>query len=269
MKEVITLRVLIKGAGDIASGIAHRLHRARFAVIMTEIAAPTTVRRSVSFSTAVYEGSTVVEGVRASRVDTIEAAEAALSAGEIPVLVDPLAETVQSFKPQVVVDAILAKQNLGTRRDDAPLVIGIGPGFTAGEDVHAVIETMRGHDLGRVIQMGAAMPNTGIPGEIGGYDRERILRAPCDGTFQGLCTIGTAVTAGETVALVDGVPLITEIAGIVRGLLADGVPVKAGMKSGDIDPRADKAHCYSISDKARAIGGGVLEAMLAHDWAGR
>lgn len=254
--------ILIKGAGDIATGIAVRLKNAGIQVVMTEIAIPTTVRRSVAFSRAVYEGSAVVENITARLVLDFAQIPAVLQQDEIPVLIDPRCEVLKSIHFDAVVDSILAKKNLSTDPTQAPVVIGVGPGFSVPQDCHCVIETQRGHDLGRCIYQGCAAKNTGIPGEIGGYTVERLLRAPCDGIFHPILAIGDAVKAGQTVALVDDQPVTAQIDGIVRGLLQDNVPVKAGMKSGDIDPRGCYEHCFTVSDKARAVGGGVLEAIL-------
>jgi len=257
------MRVLIKGAGDIATGIALRLWRARFEVVMTEIQLPTTVRRTVSFSQAVLDGSAMVEGVRAELANSVAAVPEILAKRCVPVLVDPMASCLAELKPAVLVDGILAKRNLGTMVSDAPVVIGVGPGFTAGIDCHAVIETQRGHDLGRVILQGEALPNTGIPGEIGGHSAKRVLRAPSAGEFRQEMEIGVRVRPGDVVGTIDGVPVVSEIAGILRGVLASGVLVRPGMKCGDVDPRCEVGHCYTVSDKARGIGGGVLEAILA------
>ena len=254
--------ILIKGAGDIATGIAVRLKNAGMQVVMTEIAIPTTVRRSVAFSRAVYEGSAVVENITARLVLDFAQIPAVLQRDEIPVLIDPRCEVLKSIHFDAVVDSILAKKNLSTDPTQAPVVIGVGPGFSVPQDCHCVIETQRGHDLGRCIYQGCAAKNTGIPGEIGGYTVERLLRAPCDGIFHPILAIGDIVKAGQTVALVDDQPVTAQIDGIVRGLLQDNVPVKAGMKSGDIDPRGCYEHCFTVSDKARAVGGGVLEAIL-------
>ena len=254
--------ILIKGAGDIATGIAVRLKNSGMQVVMTEIAIPTTVRRSVAFSRAVYEGSAVVENITAKLVLDFAQIPAVLQRDEIPVLIDPRCEVLKSIHFDAVVDSILAKKNLSTDPTQAPVVIGVGPGFSVPQDCHCVIETQRGHDLGRCIYQGCAAKNTGIPGEIGGYTVERLLRAPCDGIFHPILAIGVAVKAGQTVALVDDQPVTAQIDGIVRGLLQDNVPVKAGMKSGDIDPRGCYEHCFTVSDKARAVGGGVLEAIL-------
>lgn len=254
--------ILIKGAGDIATGIAVRLKNAGMQVVMTEIAIPTTVRRSVAFSRAVYEGSAVVENITARLVLDFAQIPAVLQQDEIPVLIDPRCEVLKSIHFDAVVDSILAKKNLSTDPTQAPVVIGVGPGFSVPQDCHCVIETQRGHDLGRCIYQGCAAKNTGIPGEIGGYTVERLLRAPCDGIFHPILAIGDIVKAGQTVAMVDDQPVTAQIDGIVRGLLQDNVPVKAGMKSGDIDPRGCYEHCFTVSDKARAVGGGVLEAIL-------
>lgn len=254
--------ILIKGAGDIATGIAVRLKNAGMQVVMTEIAIPTTVRRSVAFSRAVYEGSAVVENITARLVLDFAQIPAVLQRDEIPVLIDPRCEVLKSIHFDAVVDSILAKKNLSTDPTQAPVVIGVGPGFSVPQDCHCVIETQRGHDLGRCIYQGCAAKNTGIPGEIGGYTVERLLRAPCDGIFHPILAIGDIVKAGQTVAMVDDQPVTAQIDGIVRGLLQDNVPVKTGMKSGDIDPRGCYEHCFTVSDKARAVGGGVLEAIL-------
>lgn len=254
--------ILIKGAGDIATGISVRLKNAGMQVVMTEIAIPTTVRRSVAFSRAVYEGSAVVENITAKLVLDFAQIPAVLQQDEIPVLIDPRCEVLKSIHFDAVVDSILAKKNLSTDPTQAPVVIGVGPGFSVPQDCHCVIETQRGHDLGRCIYQGCAAKNTGIPGEIGGYTVERLLRAPCDGIFHPILAIGDIVKAGQTVAMVDDQPVTAQIDGIVRGLLQDNVPVKAGMKSGDIDPRGCYEHCFTVSDKARAVGGGVLEAIL-------
>lgn len=256
--------VLIRGAGDLASGIALRLHRAHLRVVMTDLPKPTAIRRTVCFSQAVLFDTWQVEDVTAQRADSPEAAYEILRAGRIPVLPDAQAACRAWLRPDVLVDAILAKRNLGTAMHDAPLVIGVGPGFTAGQDCHAVIETMRGHTLGRVIRAGSAIPNTNIPGLIGGFAGERVLRAPADGVFHQLLDIGAQVRAGDVAGEVDGKPMVCTIAGVLRGILADGTPVFAGMKAGDVDPRAQADYCRTASDKAIAIGGGVLQAILEY-----
>lgn len=254
--------VVIRGAGDIATGIALRLWRSHMQVVMTEIEQPTAIRRTVCFSQAVVHGIIRVEDVTAKRAETVADAAALLASGIIPVLVDPEGTSILALRPDAVVDAILAKRNLGTNITDAPVVVGIGPGFTAGVDCHAVVETMRGHYLGRCIYEGAAMPNTGIPGLIGGFAGERVLRAPEAGVFRQLLEIGQQVRQGDVAGTVNGIPMLCTLDGILRGILADGTPVYKGMKAGDIDPRCEIAHCYCASDKALAVGGGVLEAIL-------
>lgn len=253
---------LIRGAGDLATGIALRLYRAGIEVVMTDIEKPTAIRRTVSFCEAIRLGEMTVEGVCAKRAGSAEEAHALLKEDIVPILVDEDGTSIEKLRPQVVVDAILAKRNLGTHIDMAPCVIGVGPGFTAGVDCHAVVETMRGHTLGRVIREGSAIPNTGIPGMIGGFAAERVLHAPCDGVLREGLPIGTAVRAGDTVAIVDGVEMKTSIDGVLRGILPDGARVFEGMKSADVDPRGVAEHCLSASDKALSIGGGVLEAIL-------
>lgn len=254
--------ILIKGAGDLASGVAARLHRCGFQVVMTEIANPLMVRRTVSFGEAIYSAQVEVEGIQARRVSDIQEAYQALNRRIIPVLVDPQADCRALKLPVAIVDAIMAKINLNTRISDAPCVIALGPGFTAGVDCHMVIETNRGHNLGRIIYDGSAEPNTDLPGSVDGKTVERILRAPVQGVVEGYATIGDRVTEGQIVALVGGQPVYSQIAGILRGLIRSGIIVPAETKIGDVDPRAEPAHCHQISDKAYAIAGGVLEAIL-------
>lgn len=254
--------VWIRGAGDIATGIAYRLHCGGFSIVMSDLPAPTSIRRTICFSEAILHGKATVEGVTAWFAADAGEAHRLLAEGKIAVLADPEGALTKRLSPDAIVDAILAKRNLGTCIGDAPIVVGVGPGFTAGVDCHAVVETMRGHTLGRAYYDGSALPNTGVPGEIGGFALERILRAPCDGVFRGVKRIGERVNAGDICAYVGGEPIATRITGILRGLLPDGLTVKTGMKSGDVDPRCEEAHCYLISDKALAVGGGVLEAIL-------
>lgn len=254
--------VLIRGAGDIATGIALRLYRSGFRVVMTDVERPTAIRRTVAFSEAIRLGGCAVEGIEARRADDPAHARALLEAGFVPVLIDPECACRKALAPDALVDAILAKRNLGTRITDAPVVVGVGPGFTAGQDCHAVIETMRGHTLGRVIYEGSAIPNTNIPGLIGGFAGERVLRAPADGVFKSIRAIGDIVEPGDTVGVVAGEPMRCTIGGVLRGLLADGTETHRGMKAGDVDPRGNIENCFTSSDKALAVGGGVLEAIL-------
>ena len=254
--------ILIRGAGDLASGIALRLHHAHMKIVMTDLPRPSAIRRTVCFSQAILFGSMRVEDVTARRAESPEDALRITAAGDIAVLADPQAACIAALKPDAVVDAILAKRNLGTRITDAPCVVGVGPGFTAGTDCHAAVETMRGHYLGRVITDGSPLPNTNIPGLIGGFAGERVLRAPADGVFHQLLEIGAQVRAGDIAGEVEGVPMLCHIDGILRGILADGTPVFKGMKAGDVDPRGERKYCDTVSDKALAVGGGVLQAIL-------
>lgn len=253
---------VIKGAGDIASGIALRLHRAKFSIVMTEIENPTAIRRTVCFSEAVGKGEMVVENVKAVLADSTDKISDILQQGNIAVIVDEKANCISQLKPDFVIDAILAKKNLGTSITDANTVIGVGPGFTAGVDCHAVVETMRGHYLGRVYYEGSAAENTGIPGDIGGHTTDRIIRSPEYGVFTPIFEIGEEVKKGEVVACVDSTPVACQVSGVLRGILPSGTLVTPNMKSGDVDPRCKKEHCYTASDKALAVGGGVLEACL-------
>ena len=260
--------VIVRGAGDISTGTIHRLFRAGFGVLALESERPSAIRRRVAFSEAVYEDSATVEGVTAVRVDSVEKAGEVLARGQVPLLVDPTGESIRRLRPAVVVDAILAKRNLGTTIDMAPLTVALGPGFEARRDVHYVIETMRGHDLGRIIASGSAAPNTGIPGVIGGYGIERVIHAPAAGVFRMRRDIGSVLAAGEAVGFIDTpegpIPVQTKIAGLLRGILRDGYPVPKGFKLADVDPRLDQLkNCAMISDKARCIAGSVLELVCA------
>ena len=263
--------VLVKGAGDLASGVACRLFRAGFQVIMTDIAQPTVIRRTVSFAQAVYDGKTMVEDIEGVLAKDSLEAMILVEQRKIPVLVDPKCEIAQQLKFDALVDGVLAKKNIGTRIDDAPIVVALGPGFTAGVDCHAVIETQRGHDLARVILEGSATPDTGVPGMVGGYALERLIKSPAQGKFITTAKIGDLVKKDQSIGYILGenaegqeekTPVVALIDGVLRGILQDGLPVFQGMKIGDVDPRPVVNHCFSVSDKARAIGGGVLEAIL-------
>jgi len=262
--------VAVKGAGDLATGVIHRLSRAGFAVIATELPEPTVVRRTVAFAEAVTRGEMTVEDVTARLATSLQDIQATLAGGLVPIVVDPDGTLLRQMHPSVLIEATLSKYNSGVTMDDAPIVIALGPGYEAGKDVHAVIETNRGHNLGRVYLRGCAESNTGVPGAIGGYTIERLIRAPCAGSLYGVRQIGDLVQAGETVAIVranetgdnEVVPVVAAISGILRGLVRDGLRVSNGMKVGDIDPRAAREHCFTISDKSRAVAGGVLEAIL-------
>lgn len=256
--------VVIRGAGDLGSGVAFRLFMAGYPVVMTELDKPSLVRRTVSFGEAMFTetGWFSIEGITARRIDVRSALWLALQAHEIPMLLD-LDDDWQSLNPEVVVDARLAKRNIDTQISDAPLVIALGPGFVAGEDCHAVIETNRGHRLGRVIWRGAAEPNTGIPGNVMGTGAKRVLRAPCDGLLMPHADIGDLLDEGDLIATVNDQPIYAPFKGRLRGLIHPTVRIVSGMKIGDLDPRGVYEHCYTISDKSLAIGGGVLEAILS------
>lgn len=263
-KSLKHLVILIKGAGEMATGVAERLYRANFRqILMLETASPLAVRRRVSFCEAVHDSIMTVEGIDGVRVSDAYEVRAAWQKGQIAVRVDPTWESLHEFRPEVVIDAILAKRNLGTRMEEAPLVLGMGPGFVAGKDCHLVVETNRGHNLGRLIEEGAAEPNTGVPGNIGGYTRERVLRAPASGTFVTQKKLGDAVIKGEVIGRVGNAAVTAQIDGILRGLIRPNFPVKEGLKIGDIDPRGHGDYCDTISDKARTLGGTILVALLA------
>ena len=260
--------IIVRGAGDISTGTIHRLFRAGFPVLVLETDRPSAIRRKVAFSEAVYDGTATVEDVTAVRIDDAGQAKRMLQQGWVPLLVDPAGASIRQLKPSVLVDAILAKKNLGTSMDMAPLTIALGPGFEAGRDVHYVIETMRGHDLGRIISKGSAMPNTGVPGIIGGYGAERVIHSPAAGIFRGIRAIADEVQAGETIGTVlsgtEEIPVQSKIPGILRGIIRDGFPVKEGFKLADVDPRLEeKKNCFTISDKARCIAGSVLEIICS------
>lgn len=256
--------IIVRGGGDLATGVIHRLWSAGYPVIILESQYPTAIRRQVALCEAVYEGMTKVEGVCAVRISSVEEAGAVLETGNIPLLIDPDGKCIAGIKPAVVVDAIIAKRNLGTNRTMAPLTIALGPGFCAGVDVDYVIETMRGHNLGRIIKEGYAVPNTGVPGKIGGYAKERVIHASHTGILYNRHMIGDYVDQGETIAEIQNeegfFPVKATITGLIRGLIRNGYPVKKGMKIADIDPRREEyENCFTISDKARCIAGSVLE----------
>lgn len=260
--------VVIKGAGDLATGVAVRLWRAGLAVVMTELEKPLAVRRTVAFAQAIFDGEQHVEGILAKRCRLVEA-DTLLAQGIIPVLIAPITEVLQLLQPAVLVDAIMAKVNTGTTRKDAPLVIALGPGFIAGVDCHAVVETNRGHYLGRALWQGGAEPDTGEPGRLPGvtHNISRVLRAPITGTVEAHYQIGAVVELGAHIATMHGahgdkVPILGTLGGVLRGIIHPSVQVTAGTKIGDIDPRAAPDHCSTVSDKALAIAGGVLEAIL-------
>lgn len=259
--------IIVRGGGDIATGTIHRLYRCGYPVLVLETGSPSAIRRQVAFSEAVYDGQSEIEGVTCLKVSNLKEAKAVLEAGAVPMMIDEKCDILKEVRPWALVDAILAKKNLGTDRNMADKTIGLGPGFTAGEDVDLVIETMRGHNLGRIICRGTALPNTGTPGLIGGAGKERVIHAPAMGILFGKVRIGDRVEKGQTIAVIvtgQGEMVVeASLTGLVRGLIRDGYPVTKGFKIADIDPReGEYENCFTISDKARAIGGSVLEALL-------
>ncbi|HIS27342.1 MAG TPA: EF2563 family selenium-dependent molybdenum hydroxylase system protein [Candidatus Pullilachnospira intestinigallinarum] len=256
--------VIVRGGGDLATGTIYRLFRCGYPVLVLETADPSAIRREAAFCEAVHLGEKTVEGLVCERIRDAKDCSGVWKRGRIPLLVDEEARAVETLKPQVVVDAILAKKNLGTRRDMAPLTVGLGPGFAAGRDVDCVIETMRGHRLGRIILEGEALPNTGVPGIIGGYGKERVIHAPASGIIRNEASIGDWVEQGREIARIGQTPVTASITGVLRGIIRDGYPVKKGLKIADIDPRkGERENCFTISDKARCIAGGVLEAIVS------
>ena len=253
--------IVVRGGGDLATGVVQKFHRSGFRVAVLETAVPLAIRRSVSLCTSVTEGMAQVEDLRA-RLTEPSQCKALWAQGEIPVLIDPQAESLAMLRPAAVVDAILAKRNLGTHCAMAPIVIALGPGFVAGQDAHAVIETMRGHDLGRVIFEGSALPNTGIPGEVGGKSALRVLHAPCAGVVTHHSAIGDVVEQGQALFSVGKTVIVAPFRGLLRGLIQAGISIPKGTKAADVDPRID-VDWTTISDKARCIGGGALEAYLS------
>ncbi|MCF8040660.1 MAG: EF2563 family selenium-dependent molybdenum hydroxylase system protein [Desulfarculaceae bacterium] len=257
------MKVLIRGAGEMASGVAYRLAHSGFRVLMTEISTPLAVRRAVCFCEAVYDGSKIVEGRTARLIEHPDEAEALWARSELPVLIDPHMTCRGGLRPMVIVDALLAKRNTGLNKGMAPLTIGLGPGFHAPDEVDLAIETNRGHNLGRLISLGSPEPNTGVPGNIAGYTSKRVLRSPADGVFETDLALGGRVSAGQVVARVNGQAIEAKVAGILRGLLRPGAVVSKGTKAGDVDPRGQIEYLHTISEKARAVGGSVLEGILA------
>lgn len=254
--------IIIRGGGDIATGIGHRLFMAGFKVIVLDIEKPLAIRRKVSFCEAIYSGEITVEGVKAVLAKDLDEIYKSIDNGLIPVCVDEKGEIINSIKPKVVVDSILAKKNIGTTKDMAPITIGVGPGFEAGVDVDLVVETKRGHFLGKAIHRGKAEENTGIPGDILGYKEERIIRAEASGIFKAYYNIGAQVKIGDIICETGGIKIAAKLPGILRGIIKDGLYVEKGLKIGDIDPRGIEEYAYTISEKARAIGGGVLEGIM-------
>ena len=259
------IRVIVRGGGDIATGTIYHLYQCGFQVLILECAQPTAIRRKVAFCEAVYDGTATVEGVCCRRISDLSECDSVWMNGELPLLIDPAGDAIPEFQPSALVDAILAKQNLGTNRSMAPLTIALGPGFTAGEDVDAVIETMRGHNLGRIIRQGSALPNTGVPGPIAGESARRVIHAPASGVIRNLADISDLVQEGEVIARIGETPVYASLTGVLRGIIRDGFPVQQGLKIADIDPRKEQQkNCFTISDKARCIAGSVGEVIF-HD----
>ena len=266
-KEKMENLIIVRGGGDIATGTIYRLYQCGFQVLVLEIPNPSAIRRNVAFSEAVYQGEQKVEDVTCFLAENLADAVSMLKEGKLVMLVDPDGESIPKLKPMAVVDGILAKKNLGTNRSMADITVALGPGFEAGKDVDAVIETMRGHSLGRVIYQGKAMKNTGVPGVIGGYAKERVIHSPAGGKLKNVKKITDLVKQGDIIATIEtdeeSIPVRATIDGLLRGLIRDGYPVTKGFKIADIDPRTDEyENCFTISDKARCIAGGVLEAIL-------
>lgn len=270
--------VIVRGGGDLATGVIQALQRAGFQLLVLEVPDPSAIRRQVALSEAVYDGSAVVEDITARLCRSGQAIEKAWRSGEVPILIDPQGKSIAELKPWAVVDAILAKKNVGTTRNMAPHTIALGPGFTAGVDVDVVIETKRGHNLGRLIYKGEAAPNTGIPGMIAGFGKERVIHSPSSGYFYGLTVIGDMVEKGRPIGVITqealpdgvkpavamGIPVPATLTGLLRGMIRSTYPVVSGFKIADIDPRKDELkNCFTISDKARCLGGAVLTALCA------
>lgn len=255
--------VIVRGGGDIATGTIYKLVKSGFQVLVLEVEKPSAIRRNVAFCQAVYEGKYTVEDMTCILVSSIEEAKHVMNLGYVAMMIDPKGEMISKIEHIALVDAILVKKNLGTTMDMAPITIGLGPGFCAGKDVHVVIETMRGHNLGRLIYQGSALPNTGVPGNIQGYSKERVIHSPCAGVCHTVKKITDVVEKGEVIAYVNDTPVYASMSGLLRGLIQDGYQLTSGFKMADIDPRVNEyQNCFTISDKARCIAGGVLEAIL-------
>lgn len=259
---MITDTVVIRGAGDVATGIGHRLHRCGYKVLHLDIQKPLVIRRTVAFTQAIFDGEAEVDGVKCKLVENIKDIKSAFENDYVAVMVDPKAEIINELKPDVVVDSIIAKKNLGTNQAMAKTTIAIGPGFEAGKDVDVVVESNRGHFLGSIILDGYAAPNTGEPGNIGGFTSERVIRAGADGRIRNVREIGDIVKQGEPIAYIGQTVVEASLDGILRGLITDGTKVYKGLKIADVDPRGERSYCYTITEKARAIGGAVVEGIL-------
>lgn len=255
-------RVLIRGGGDLASGVALRLHHAHYKVVVTEVPQPLCVRRAVSFAEAIYQGTWKIEGVVAEYLTNKDDIRDSVEKGNIPVMIDPQADIRHEFQPMAIIDGRMLKRPSELDWTAAPFVVGLGPGFVVGVDCHAVVETKRGHTLGRVYWEGSALPDTGIPDAVAGYDVQRVIRAPMSGELREGLPIGSLVKAGDQVAIVGDMPVVANFDGALRGMLKDGIHVERGLKIGDLDPRSEREYCFTVSDKALAVAGGVLEAVI-------
>jgi xanthine dehydrogenase accessory factor len=263
--------IIVRGGGDLATGTIHSLWSAGFGVLVLEVANPSAIRRQVSVCEALFDGEAVVENMKAVKAKGLQEAKNIISEGNVAVMIDPKGESIEALKPEIVVDAIIAKKNMGTNMNRAELTIALGPGFTAGVDVNYVVETKRGHNLGRIISSGSAVANTGIPGNIGGYTVERVIHSPADGQLKIVRNIGDIVEKGELIAVVENsnngdiTEVYASLTGIIRGMIRDGYTVFKGLKIADIDPRKEELkNCFTISDKARCIGGSVLEIVCGY-----
>ncbi|MGL5000335.1 MAG: selenium-dependent molybdenum cofactor biosynthesis protein YqeB [Cetobacterium sp.] len=255
---------IVRGAGDLATGVIYRLYKSGFKLLVLETETPSAIRRSVSFSECIYKKQHTIEGVTAKKVESIDEIEKCWNEKIIPIIIDPTGKSIRELKPKILIDAIIAKKNIGTNKKMAPITIALGPGFIAGQDVDIVVETMRGHNLGRIIYSGCAFKNTGVPGEIAGFSKERVVYAQSSGIFKSIKKIGDSLKKGETLGFVGTERIVTEITGLLRGVIPDNYIVKKGLKIADIDPRWNEYdNCFTISDKARSLGGAVLEGVLS------
>lgn len=257
------MKVVIRGGGDLATGVAEVLYQSGFKILILDIEKPSSIRRSVCFSEAIYDGVTKVENIICKKIENENEIEKCWNEKIIPIMVDEKGDIIKKIKPDVVVDSIIAKKNLGTTKDMAPITIALGDGFEAGKDVDIVIETMRGHNLGRIITSGRAMKNTGIPGEIKGVSKDRVIYSKANGIFSSVKKIGDTVQKDEIIGYVGDVEIRGKISGVLRGIIREGYEVTENMKIGDIDPRIEeKNNCFTISDKARSLGGAVLRSIM-------
>lgn len=263
-------KIIVRGGGDLATGVIHRLWSSGFEVLVLECAQPAAIRRQVALSEAVYQGEATVEGTTGALITSLQEAQNVWQQGKVPVLIDETAACVKEYQPDILIDAIIAKRNLGTSMAMAKLTVALGPGFTAGEDVDVIVETKRGHNLGRIIRSGSAAPNSGVPGNIAGFSKERVLHAECAGVLHIVRDIGSVVKKGELIAQIEApdgrlVPVLATLTGIIRGMIREGFAVTKGFKIADIDPRQEElANCFTISDKARCIAGSVLELVCRY-----